>query len=596
MNVKTDAVMPVEQDDGSQRHALVEITKLRKSRGPLTKEIRLDGDKMVSDGAACIMPAGMAMRVPVGSLGEFADVLAGLDSSEAIALGALRSDLPNSVKVTTKRHLAQTEGAIARTRDYLDYCADRAGLALLDIDVKAMPAAVRDRVKRAGGLFAALASVLPALTRTGRVVRHSTSTGIWRTDTGDAIAGSGGLHIFPLVLDSSDVERFLRVMHDRCWLAGFGWMMIGAGGQFLRRSLIDASVYAPERLVFEGPPIMVPPLAQDQAGRRPTVLDGPPLDTRRCCDNLSIVETTLLERIQDDERRRLAPEAARARTSFLGSQAQRVVERTSCTLETARRAVARQCETGILLPGIILHFDDPDLGDVAVADILATPDRYIGETLSDPLEGEDYGSCKAMVMQRPDGSLWINSFAHGRTVYEIKHDAASVTAAIEAAGVTEAADVLARLTPVSDMDATQESTLRALASQRANVGLRAISQRIKAELHERASGLAAERRQRAEAMRNDRRIRLPAPAPDAPWLPQMQALNEVLGSVDEPEPPMRGIDGAIIQIRSRRIPNWHALTSGSANAEEPEDERLPPAEQPLLIRLDENGVAELIER
>jgi hypothetical protein len=50
--------------------------------------------------------------------------------------------------------------------------------------------------------------------------------------------------------------------------------------------------------------------------------------------------------------------------------------------------------------------------------VLANPDRFVGETLADPLEGIEYGRCKAKIMRRADGSLWIHSFAHGRTVYE----------------------------------------------------------------------------------------------------------------------------------------------------------------------------------
>ena len=38
------------------------------------------------------------------------------------------------------------------------------------------------------------------------------------------------------------------------------------------------------------------------------------------------------------------------------------------------------------------------------------------------MKGSDYGPCKAMVMRRSDGTPWIHSFAHGRTVYELKYD------------------------------------------------------------------------------------------------------------------------------------------------------------------------------
>ncbi len=49
--------------------------------------------------------------------------------------------------------------------------------------------------------------------------------------------------------------------------------------------------------------------------------------------------------------------------------------------------------------------------------------RFVGATLADPNEGREYGRGKAQVMQRADGTLWIHSFAHGRTTYDLKYDA-----------------------------------------------------------------------------------------------------------------------------------------------------------------------------
>ena len=40
----------------------------------------------------------------------------------------------------------------------------------------------------------------------------------------------------------------------------------------------------------------------------------------------------------------------------------------------------------------------------------------------------------------------------------------------------------------------------------------------------------------------------------------MDVLNEVLGHSAAPEPPARDIDGVMVQVRVRRVPNMHALT------------------------------------
>jgi hypothetical protein len=58
----------------------------------------------------------------------------------------------------------------------------------------------------------------------------------------------------------------------------------------------------------------------------------------------------------------------------------------------------------------------------------------------------------------------------------------------------------------------------------------------------------------------------------------MEVLNDVLGSSSAAEPPMRDIDGALVAVRVRRVPNMHALTADGANQEEqgrPDDTALP---------------------
>ncbi len=78
--------------------------------------------------------------------------------------------------------------------------------------------------------MSALASVVPELGHCACVVRRSTSTGLSNADTGERYPGSEGLHIYVLVADGADIPRALQAWHDRCWLAGFGWSMVGAGG------------------------------------------------------------------------------------------------------------------------------------------------------------------------------------------------------------------------------------------------------------------------------------------------------------------------------------------------------------------------------
>ena len=578
-----------------------EVVGLTSASGLLTKRISLGDDGLLfSDGSACVMGQGGARRVRLPGIAAFATLIGGLKSSEAIALGSLRHDLPDDVQVTTARKLADMDGAappnlIARTAGHINYAARQPALVLLDYDTKGMPAAVAGRVNTLGGFWSAVVSVAPDLEHVAKVLRRSTSSGIVRSDTGEALKGSDGLHAFVLVQDGADIERFLRTLHDRCWLHGLGWMMVGAGGQLLERSIVDRMVYAGERLVFEGAPLLLAPLTQDAKLRTPTVSDGLPANTSVACRSLSMVEKATLADCKSAERHRLGGPAAKVRAAFIKDHSARIAARVGGSPAQAERTVERLCK-GVLLPDVELQFDADDMAGVTVGAVLADPDRFVDATLADPLEGIAYGRCKAKIMRRSDGTFWVNSFAHGRTAYELKHDAASVEAAMRAADPAAAADALVRLLLVADLAPDDEQRLRDLAIKLSDVKARPLDAKIKQARSEQAQQHARAERDRATATRVDRRLRLPVPSPDAERLPILEALDDVLCAVDDPEPPMRDLEGHPVEVRSRPPMMLHELTSGGSNQAEPETARLPAPAMPLLTPHDRYSFAHQVEQ
>jgi hypothetical protein len=577
-----------------------EITVFRKVNGPLTKRISLQPDGAIkSDGSACIMARGQAERLRFEALRQFADAIARLGSGEAIALGALRDGLPEQVEITTRGKLAAVNGAapsglIARTQSYIQYRPGAAALALIDHDRKGMPADLAARLADPGAFWRALVGVCPALRECGHVWRASTSSGLRRADTGAEIAGSGGLHIYVPIRDGSDAERFLKALHQRCWLAGYGWLMVGAAGQILERSIVDRTVGSPERLVFEGAPILEPPLVQDARGRQPVTHEGPPLDTVTACPPLTIAERSRLDEMLARAAAALEPDAARARDAYVRRHAEDIAARTGIDRAAAERIVRRQCG-GILRPEVILHFDDPDISKRSVAEVLADPERYEGETLADPLEGPQYGVCKARVMRRADGTLWIHSCAHGlSTRFELRHDYASLRRVLEALPESELVRALSEMAPDADLDAVEAERLRDYVAQRAGAGKRTIDRAVDAARAERRRKRAEEDRRRRLAERRDPRPRLPAPAPDGEFLPVMAVLNEILGQCRDPVPPFRDGDRDCAAVRLVSVPSLSLLAR--ERAREQGQDRLPAPRQLLVAKLTEEEISELIER
>lgn len=550
-----------------------EIVGLTKTGGPLTKRISLTKDgKLLSDGSHCIMIAGEATRLIFDSLTKFASIIDGMGSTKAIALGALDQSLPIKVNVRTKQKLTELNGEatadmICRTAEYIAYRPHKPGLVLVDFDAKGIPDQVGCNLYRVGGPVLALQQVLSEFADCGHVTRASTSAGLSRSDTGEPIPGSNGVHIYISVQDGSDAERFLRTLHDRCWLAGFGWKMVGVAGQLLDRSIVDRMVYAGERLVFEGAPVLEAPLEQDAEARRSVVHDGPLLDTRSACPPLTVVEKAELQRLQAIEAQRLSDDACAARRKFIDARSKDLADRTHISAERARIIVEKQIG-GVLLPDLVLPFDDPELDGITVRHVLADPDRYVGETMAGPIEGLAYGTGKAKIMRRADGSLWIHSYAHGRIVYDLKRDAACVWAVIQQAAPEDLVAMFVRLTLDAELNTTEIERLRDEVSDKTGTGKRRLDQTLGEARKHRAREQREQERRRRQAERLDHRPQIEAPKPDAERLPVLAALDEVLLAIRRSEPPVRDADGRPTDARCRAPFLLHELLTQTGEHED----------------------------
>ncbi len=534
------------------------LTLFTKDHGPLTKHISLERDgTLASDKSACTMASGKAIRYPLASFKKLAELINGLRSDQAIGLGSLRADLPDEVEITTKNQLnGRRSDLIARTAQEIVFEAERPALALFDYDAKGMPPKIAARLEAVGGFWSALKEVMPALKDAAHLLRCSTSAGLINTDTGEEIPGSNGLHGYVLAQDGADIPRFLQTLHDRCWLAGYGWMLVGVSGQLLDRSIIDRTVAAPERLVFEGPPIVEEPLKQDRKKRQPVVHDGGLLDTVRACKPLTLVEQETLKKLKAEAKQSLQAECNKVRDAYIADTAKR---RQLDPLDA--RKIIESVQHGILLPSAELEFDNSELNNFTVADILDDPGGFEGVTLADPIEGIAYGRCKAKVLRRGDGTPWIHSFAHGRTTYQLKYDASAVRARL-ADPRRDAVQLLlaAHLDPVEEKELVHEI------AGHLRVGVRAIEAKLKALRSEVKKNAAREIRERRLAERTDPRPQLDAPPPDAPWLPTVEAIDEVLSGAYAPPP--RNARAVVIQARQRPILGMHAFTANTVNPEE----------------------------
>lgn len=590
----------------------VQITLITKRDKPplMSKTISLDRDgTLKSDGSECRMVTGAADRAPAETATALARIIAECRSDQAIALGALNKDIASHVEITIKDRLDKKPagkkspkngekvptgavGKIARTQAYISYQAGRHAWALIDFDAKGMPDQVKTKIDTAGGVWNALVAIVPQLDGAARVSRASTSAGLFRSDTGEPIDGSNGEHHFVLVHDGADIERFLKDLHERCWAAGFGWHLIGKAGQLLDRSIVDRMVGYGERLCFEGAPRIVKPLAQDTTKRAPKAFEGDAVRSDQAVPRLSEYERHRVNEAKNKSAEALGKSAAEVRNKHDKALAEKISAKCGTPMATALRLV-RARHHGVLYPDVELEFDRH--GIVTAGAVLSDPDRYVGETLSDPMEGIDYGRCKAMVLRGHDGDLLIHSFAHGRGLYFLRHDLKSAKAAFAQVPGGGTVDHGMAILAQAELEDDEVDEFAKLVSETAEAGIRPVRSRIKKERQERGAK-ARNTALDAEAKADGRIIR-PRPEPDGELVPTTTFLDDVLVNDPSEEPPTRDVSGAIVRVQEKEPWALHLLTSDSANAIITEEaEVIKPPTEPVLVGLTATGVEMLIEK
>jgi hypothetical protein len=577
--------------------APITISVFRKDGGSLSKSIALGEEgRPVSDGGGCRMSTGRVQTVRLHSIQELADLIGKLDEADAIALGAVRDDaLDNEDCARVVRHADLPDdpgrGTIARTLDYIGFRAGQPGLMLLDYDTKGLPEAVAERI-RAEGLEAVLAEVVPEIATTARLWRPSTSSGLCNSETGETFDKAGG-HLFLAVTDAADITRATKALHQRLWLAGLGFILVGRAGQCLERSVIDVAVGSPERLVFEGPPQIVPPLVQSP--RPCTVTRGKLLDLRNAIPDLSPDESATFERMLADAKAEADVIAAPIRKKVDDAEVRTLRKAGMDEGEARSRVEARR--KGRLFPHVELHFDNGDTP--TVAEVLVNPAAYHQETLADPIE-PDTGRCRAKLYLNGNGSVVIHTFARGGAAFRLVADRRTIEAAIANADPTNVLRVVKRLCASAELTPTDYSAIIAATALRGGPGCgkRDVRQELDAALKEAQAGRADMRQDRGRGDADDRVV-LDVPPPGGEFGPTLRAVDKVLCAVDDLEPPFRLADGHFGIIREQAPAGLHMLlTEAEAHSRSGDGDQsfIPAPAQAALVAAEYTDVALEVEK
>lgn len=387
----------------------------------LGKTYTLQADGKLSKTTAGQMVAGSFTVKPFNTAHDLATILSCLTTAQAISSSLPTSGKPSG-RVATEKALASGNhsDAVARTKRHFNLPAGQPGFALIDVD--APPSS--EPLSR-DALWQLLTDLCPAIASAGVLWWPSGSSCIFDGDT--QLQGIRGQHCLLLVQDLSDLVRFGQVLNQRLWLAGHGRIEVSSSGALLERSIVDASVHQPARLVFSAGAVCHPPLSQRRGA--PLVLaDGPALDTRAALPDLTGEEQGRYAALVEAAKAQASPRAAEVRSAWMAAHGKAAARAAVDAGEDPHRAAEAVTRTmtaalgGTLLGDFALILVDEAGSEttITVDQALKDPTRYNLSRCLDPLNPDHRD-------RTPDSILYLNqaqpivySLDDGGRVYQLR--------------------------------------------------------------------------------------------------------------------------------------------------------------------------------
>jgi len=341
---------------------------------------------------------GMFYRVDNLSLHDLFEHFGYLTAKEALIHGTIKDH--EQVCICTKDQ--PIDGCMTRTKDNFSY-PDNA-LMLLDHD----PSDRGYKISSADNFVDALELIDPQLKSCAYFYKSSASSGIRLN--GKLLNDNTGIHVY-LVIPGGQLKSYAEILFKRCILNDLGHIFISKNGRKYIRTIFDAAVHGPERIDYIAPAIINKPLEIDEpvsSSRPGNSIDGSLLSRLTPEEEVSY----------QDKRKKLLSDAEDDAFDVLYKYVKDQSKTTGIAAERLMRLHAMGDQG-------VIDFEHPltkDNGDrFSFADVVATPDDYNNLSMRDPFDPGD-GPSKAKLYINDHGTIVINSFAHGGTVYKLYQD------------------------------------------------------------------------------------------------------------------------------------------------------------------------------
>jgi len=385
-------------------------------------EIGKDGGIVKRPQGAIYRGSARTVSIKWSEFGDYLDAVA-LDKHKALALGVTGE---SEVSITTKKELERLREknglgndeqvldkdgnlVVSRGLDWFSFPGGgEIGVMLLDLDSGEY--GVEDLVEKLSWLG------------TSAWVKRSSSA--IQDSNGNWISGENAYHIYIPIRGMS--SELIKLLAKYLWLSGMESHLVLKNGGVDWRTAIDKAVGSPERLIFEADPETGTGLCVSRGNAKLVVFGGVADGVDGVVDG-ALVEDYLrgevsenlfdVEWLEYQQRRDVVAESNRAAAQYRSALRKKLTDSGMSVAQA--RAVADSREKMRLLASDSVTLNSGK--EEPVLSILLEPEVWNGKGVCDPIEPE-YGTGKAKVYVNEDGSVFINSFAHGGRVFRCLWD------------------------------------------------------------------------------------------------------------------------------------------------------------------------------
>ena len=343
---------------------------------------------------------GTAERISI-PFGDFLNVVSNMESDEALGYGTYSNDYEKIVDIVAKDEEDLEESKLSFSKENFKY-HQHPGILLIDCRyLRRTKPAITPSL-----LLQTFINIDPQFRNAAYIYQESILGNMYLEDEDREVNKTFSLY-FP-VRDATDIPRYGKLLFDRLWLHGYGYIELSASGAMLVRSPINVTVFHPDYFDIVGRPVH-----DDQRFKckkpETTYNSGEYLDTAKQKDLTSEEQkqlTSLIEEAKEEKQERSAKKRARLSAKHAPPPGRSYGWDIEKILNSERKELNNDFKLEFMTKNrkvSEVFYDDDEY-------------KYNGEALADPIEGRQTGKLTARFWEEYDGAPIIQSFVNGEHI------------------------------------------------------------------------------------------------------------------------------------------------------------------------------------